>query len=42
MGEFMRIEFEYNGAYDPRSDKTDGNRGHLYWGITWKYTFNYF
>tara|TARA_R100000654_G_scaffold16129_2_gene34002 strand:- start:2264 stop:2794 length:531 start_codon:yes stop_codon:yes gene_type:complete len=30
MGEFMRIEFEYNGAYDARSDKTDGNSGHLY------------
>jgi len=30
MGEFMRIEFEYNGANDPRADKTDGNSGHLY------------
>jgi hypothetical protein len=30
MGEFMRIEFEYDGAYDPRGDTTDGNSGHLY------------
>jgi len=30
MGEYSRIEFVFNGAYDPRADHTDRNVGHLY------------